>query len=119
MSADNFYLIRRHPLGGFAAVMGFASDDNEPQARESDDRYATVGEAVVAASEGYSEYGVSVHEECRAPRKPYVMIIELDDALLDGDDSIENAARIVNECLEHVEGEIPGFARPLSEIVAC
>ena len=33
MSSDNFYIVRKHPFGGYAAVQGFASDvdDNEVQ----------------------------------------------------------------------------------------
>lgn len=65
MSADNFYLIRLHPKGGFAAVMGFASDDNqEPPAREDYQQFDTVRDAVNWACGEYTEYGVSIHREC-------------------------------------------------------
>lgn len=64
MSADNYYLIRNHPAGGFAAVMGFASDEYEPIAYHDHKSYATVDEALNYALSEYSEYGVSVHSEC-------------------------------------------------------
>lgn len=67
MSADNYYVIRKHPDGGFAALMGFASDDREPVI-DTDRTYKTfetVGQAVMWASDEYSEYGVSIHPECR------------------------------------------------------
>jgi len=64
MSADNYYIIRKHPLGGFAAVMGFMSDDTEPTASELYPQYATVEDALHTAMADYAEYGVSVHQEC-------------------------------------------------------
>lgn len=67
MSADNYYIIRKHPDGGFAALMGFASDDRMPVI-DTDRAYKTfetVDQAVMWASDEYSEYGVSVHPECR------------------------------------------------------
>lgn len=71
MSADNYFLIRVHPNGGFAAVMGFASDENVPEARPDHEQYSTIEAALFAADDEYSEYGVSVHEECRnAPLTP-------------------------------------------------
>ena len=68
MSADNFYVIRKHPQGGYAAVMGFASDESEesPEVRSNHHQsFATVSDALDYASGEYSEYGVSVHPECR------------------------------------------------------
>jgi hypothetical protein len=70
MSADNFYLIRKHPLGGYAAVMGFASDvdDNDeqidPEARITDEQFKTWQEAFNWASHQYAEYGYDIHPEC-------------------------------------------------------
>lgn len=64
MSADNFYIIRKHPLGGFAAVMGFASYDDDLEVRPGHDRqFFTVDEAWEWANKEYSEYGVSIHPE--------------------------------------------------------
>jgi len=66
MSSDNYYVVRKHPLGGFTYVMGFASDedDEDAPAHERDPQYPTVLKAFQAAGQDYSEYGVSIHEEC-------------------------------------------------------
>lgn len=65
MSADNYYSIRIHPLGGFAAVMGFASnEEGVPAAYKSDVQFSDVEAALDWAMGEYSEYGVSVHPEC-------------------------------------------------------
>ena len=69
MSADNYYIIRKHPDGGFAAVMGFASDDGTPDAERRHQSFNTVEEALIYAGEdGYTEYGISVHPECSPTR---------------------------------------------------
>jgi hypothetical protein len=64
VSSDNYYIIRKHPKGGFAAVMGFASDDTDPVARDSDRRFDSIESAFVYGTHEYSEYGVSLHPEC-------------------------------------------------------
>ena len=65
MSADNFNLIRRHPLGGFTYVMSFASDEGHASAPTSRSRqFKTFEEALACAREEYTEYGVAVHSEC-------------------------------------------------------
>jgi hypothetical protein len=70
VSADNFYVVRKHPLGGFASVIGFASDldDNDeqimPEARITDTQYKTWQEAFDWASRQYAEYGLDIHPEC-------------------------------------------------------
>ena len=70
MSADNFYIVRKHPFGGYAAVQGFASDvdDNDmqiyPEAEVTDQQFKSIGEALNWAVSQYSEYGVDVHPEC-------------------------------------------------------
>lgn len=72
MSADNFYIVRKHPFGGYAAVMGFASDvddnDNQiyPEANVVDQQFKSIGEALNWAVIQYSEYGVDVHPECES-----------------------------------------------------
>ena len=66
MSADNYYVIKKHPSGGFAAVMGFASDDSMPRATKRHQQFATVEEALTFAWDDWTEYGVSVDAECRA-----------------------------------------------------
>lgn len=64
MSADNGYVIRQHPLGGFAAVHYFMTEHLEtgkyPPATESHVGFATVDDAVKAAEDEWSEYGVTV-----------------------------------------------------------
>lgn len=64
MSADNFYLVRKHPSGGFAAVMGLASDENDPAATEYHGRFDTPEDALTFALDDYTEYGASIHPEC-------------------------------------------------------
>lgn len=66
MSADNYYLIREHPAGGYAVVMGFASDDYEPflDPRRIYESYPTLEAAIAFGQSQYSEYGVRVHDEC-------------------------------------------------------
>jgi len=66
ISADNYYVVRRHPSGGFTYVMGFASDDDEGNIPVSrlEPMYPTMNKALDAAMAEYSEYGVSVHPEC-------------------------------------------------------
>lgn len=64
MSADNYYLVRKHPLGGFTAVMGFDSYDEDPIAHESDRQFDTVELAQLYGYLEYSEYGVRIHPEC-------------------------------------------------------
>lgn len=72
MSSDNFYIVRKHPFGGFAAVQGFASDVDEndeqiyPEASVTDKQFKTIGEALNYAVTEYSEYGVDVHPECES-----------------------------------------------------
>ncbi len=63
MSADNYFTIRKHPAGGYAAVMGFASDRTEPKATIDHWQFETVPEALAYADEQWTEYGVSIHPE--------------------------------------------------------
>ena len=66
MSADNYYVVKKHPLGGFTYVQGFASDDEMDDApplvaTKRHPQYATVREAFYAAeAEPICEYGVSI-----------------------------------------------------------
>lgn len=64
MSADNFYLIRKHPAGGYSAVMGFASADDVREAYPTDIPYPTVDQAILSVVNEYAEYGIQVHPEC-------------------------------------------------------
>lgn len=66
MSADNFYLIRKHPIKGFSAIMGFASCDTEDALSipETAPSFSTVDQAIESVIDSYAEYGVQVHPEC-------------------------------------------------------
>ena len=69
MSADNYYLVRKHPLGGFTYVMGFASDVDAadepivPEATTSHPRFDTKEDAMHACMHEYAEYGHNYHED--------------------------------------------------------
>lgn len=64
MSSDDYFVIRKHPLGGFAAVRGFDSDeDGFPEATEKHEQFVRPIEAVFAAQQEGSEYGVRMHLE--------------------------------------------------------
>lgn len=60
MSADNYYLIRRHPDGGYTPVMGFASSEDIRPATSDDPSYPTVQEAMMSVADEYTEYGIDV-----------------------------------------------------------
>lgn len=89
MSADNFGLIRLHPLGGFALVHGSTSSDvHHPPARDSDERFETLAEAESAADAFfYFEYGWHTHEEC------YVN----DDGVAFVTPSVNNLMRLIHD----------------------
>lgn len=64
MSADNYYVIRKHPSGGFAAVMGFESDGREPEALASRHiPHPTVRAALDSVEGEWTEYGTRIHTE--------------------------------------------------------
>lgn len=67
MSADNFYIVKPHPSGGFTFVQGFASGEEEGPwliPTEEHCQWPTVAKALAAAMREYSEYGVSVDPAC-------------------------------------------------------
>lgn len=72
MSSDNFYVVRKHTDGGFTYVVGFASHDVDEDGafnldlpiNQNSKQYKTFDEALTAALEDYSEYGVITHPEC-------------------------------------------------------
>lgn len=64
MSADNYYLIRNHPDGGYAAIMEFASSDEIGEVKLKDPSYPTVDQAILSVINEYAEYGIEVHPEC-------------------------------------------------------
>lgn len=73
MSADNYFLICRHPDGGYAAVMMFASDESEIDSVPSEsfveqgfhNRFDTIEEAYETAASGDTEYGVTFHPDVK------------------------------------------------------
>lgn len=65
MSADNYYIVRKHPEGGYTYVMAFESDDNpDIDVKPNSPRYDSLSAALNAALMEYSEYGIAVHPEC-------------------------------------------------------
>jgi len=65
MSADTYHVVRKHPLGGYTYVCAFASeDDPDITVDDRSPQYETFTQALVAATEDYSEYGVRIHQEC-------------------------------------------------------
>lgn len=64
MSSDNYFIIRRHPEGGFAAVMGLASDETPTVNPVHHKSFPTIRAAVEYADSQYSKYDTSVHPEC-------------------------------------------------------
>lgn len=71
MSADNYYMVRRHSDGGFALQMGFMSDEDPlPPVHSEYEAFPTVEAAIKAFSDGqvtkdgeiypryYCEYGL-------------------------------------------------------------
>lgn len=71
MSADNYYVVRKHPEGGFTYLMGFASNGEDPEFEEGGayplPKYASLQLAHEAATAEGSEYGVDIHPECWSP----------------------------------------------------
>jgi hypothetical protein len=68
VSIDIYYVIRRHPRpeGGYAAVMGFVSNSEDPRAQIWHRAWPTVETALQWARWVMSsEHGVTVHPECR------------------------------------------------------
>lgn len=88
MSADNFFVLRKHPLGGFAWVMGFASDENNhaytDPVSEDAERFETIEAAVKDFDDNehtwkegyypkyYNEYGMDISPECYEPEEASV-----------------------------------------------
>jgi hypothetical protein len=68
VSADNFWLVRRHPRGGFSPVMGFASDDDVPEVHHRAPSFDSPEDALVSVLDDWAEYGHSIDEECFRPQ---------------------------------------------------
>lgn len=81
MSSDNYFVVRKHPKGGYTYVTGFDSDSrhNEDTGQKYLDipvrrwnlKYKSYAEALEAALEDYSEYGVWTHPECNEEEAKY------------------------------------------------
>jgi hypothetical protein len=73
MSADNYYVVRKHPTGGYTAVMGFASVNETREPDPTDRSWPTVEDVLQSGQFDDSEYGISVHAECgdERPRGPH------------------------------------------------
>jgi hypothetical protein len=72
LSADNYYVVRIHPQGGYTYVMGFASDPvaADPEVSDRAPIFASLDEAVHAVSGEYAEYGWSIHPEVMESLQP-------------------------------------------------
>jgi hypothetical protein len=64
VSADNYWLVRRNPAGGFSPVMGFDSDDGKPEVWASTPVFDTPEAALASVQGEYAEYGHSIDPEC-------------------------------------------------------
>lgn len=63
MSSDNYYYVVKVP-GGFAALMGFASDDYLPTYQPGRDTvFNTADDAMSYAEGSYAEYGAETSDE--------------------------------------------------------
>lgn len=66
MSADDGYIIRKHPKGGFALVHYFQSmlELGWPPAGVHMRQHPTVQAAWTESDSDWTEYGVTIHPEC-------------------------------------------------------
>jgi len=72
MSSDNYFVVRKHPDGGYTYVTGFESDYANTESnifvdikvRDTDPIFTDYEDALNAALSDYSEYGVVTHPEC-------------------------------------------------------
>lgn len=79
MSADNYYVLRKHPKGGYCFINRFMSDDRVecPTPKPDAERFPTMTDAMAAWHKGqewddaepgmypkyYNEYGLDIHPE--------------------------------------------------------
>lgn len=70
---DNYYVVRRHPQGGYAVVRGEVTHNNQPgqlsveielSAEDLIATYASLAEATAAARTYFSDHEALVHPEC-------------------------------------------------------
>lgn len=68
MSSDNYYVVRKHPKGGYGYVMEFASDDvSDSEVHPDSPQFPTIEAASSRACLEYAEYGVVVDPACYEP----------------------------------------------------
>ena len=91
MSADNYYLVRRNPAGGFSPVMGFGSWEEKPTVEAGAPVFGTPELALASVLGEYAEYGHSIDPECFESTAP---LQEAQDALGAGADVSEVAASL-------------------------
>ena len=64
MSSDDYYMIRKRD-GRYAVDMGFASDEDTPEAGRDGIWFRRLGQAVAYARERHSEYGPYFDSDCQ------------------------------------------------------
>lgn len=68
MSFNVFYVVRKHPKGGFTYVQGFPPEDGsifiDIPVFDYHKQYEKFDDALIAAMEDFSKYGVITHPEC-------------------------------------------------------
>jgi hypothetical protein len=78
MSVGNYYVVRRHPEGGYFIAQGSVSDGDDRngdklfldlEVEDSYPRYKNLAEARSEATSLYAEHGSHIHPECEAPPK--------------------------------------------------
>lgn len=85
MSSDNYFVVRKHPEGGYTYVMGFESDPLNTEnnifvdikVKDTDPIFTDYEDALNAALSDYSEYGVVTHPECSS--EDFAMRAEITD----------------------------------------
>jgi hypothetical protein len=73
LTPDYYYVVRRHPQGGYAVARGTVTHNDrpghlsvevEPDLNDSTERYASLSEATAGARTYFSEHEALVHPEC-------------------------------------------------------
>lgn len=83
---SDYWIIRRHPLGGYAAVHGFSSDAEVPKATDGAHQFVDVDAAFDFAWRQNSVYGVSYDREVWTERFGDWTNPENDDLIVDFDE---------------------------------
>ncbi|MFZ9242614.1 MAG: hypothetical protein ACO295_05325 [Sediminibacterium sp.] len=65
---NRFFVVRKHPKGGFTFVPGFPPEDGsifiDIPVFDHHPRYENFDDALIAAMEEFAKYGVITHPEC-------------------------------------------------------